>query len=787
MNFKVMTARLILPLLVFSLFVTSLTVAPVKAAENPASGDDAGVSNANLDWRISGPSGGDVRALVVDPNDSQRFYFGTLDGQIYTSTDEGENWRLLYNFNRPGMFVDHIIVDPRDSKTLYVATHRHKIPGGFFKSTDGGIHWREAKELRGEALHSMTQSTMDPNLLVVGTNTGIFRSTDSGDNWKKLDTSAVAGLQNVESLAIDPRNTDVVYAGTWYLPYRTRDGGKNWAVTKQGIIDDSDIFAIDIDPRNANHLFASACSGIYESHNSGDSWSKVQGIPSQSRRTRAILQHPSVAGVVFAGTTEGFWRSADGGGSWMLTTSKQIEVNSIAVHPGNPQVVHIGTNNYGVMVSRDGGRTFVPSNGGYSGRFTKVLLTDREREGRLYAATINTATGGGFFFISNDDGETWQPSMRNMPPRLITYAILQDRVDGNVLYLGTNLGIYRSADRGASWAPIAAGKAPTAAPKGNRRSGRAAANTPATPAALPSASSAAGIKAAQQALNVAGYDAGPADGKAGSRTVEAIRRYQADKGLVGDGNLDDATLALLLKRNAAPVQKHVAALNEKINTLAHYYDANGNKTGILAATASGLYRTFDMTRGWDRYNYAAGQDVRTNFVWTDEKQPSEMWVGTVNSGVLRTVDGGQTWTQLDIASNIAGINVIVQDPQRPERMYVGTGQTLYLSTDGGHKWTRRGGNLPLGDYYSILVNPQDTNEIYAGSAVESGGGLYHSSNAGQTWTRIDPQNAGLPSQRVWSLAFDQRNPNRIFVGTHSAGVYVVDRRSGSRAQAVRVN
>src|SRR3954466_13546033 len=44
------------------------------------------------EWRITGPSGGDVRGLVVDPNDPERFYFGTLDGQIYTSTDGARNW-----------------------------------------------------------------------------------------------------------------------------------------------------------------------------------------------------------------------------------------------------------------------------------------------------------------------------------------------------------------------------------------------------------------------------------------------------------------------------------------------------------------------------------------------------------------------------------------------------------------------------------------------------------------------------------------------------------------------
>jgi photosystem II stability/assembly factor-like uncharacterized protein len=775
MNFQPRITRLLLPLFVVALTFSSLNFAPGVARANPGGGDDAAVGTALMDWRISGPSGGDVRALVVDPNDPQRFYFGTLDGQIYTSTDEGENWRLLYNFNRPGLFIDHILVDPRDSKVLFVAAHRHKGAGGFFKSTDRGMHWREAKELKAEALHSMTQSTLDPDIIVVGTNTGIFRSVDAGESWKQLDTSTAAGLQNVESLAIDPRNSDVVYAGTWYLPYRTRDGGKNWSITKTGIIDDSDIFAIDIDPRDPNHLFASACSGIYQSRNSGDSWSKVQGIPSQSRRTRAILQHPSVAGVVFAGTTEGMWRSGDGGNSWMLVTSKQIEINSIAVHPKNPQVIHIGTNNYGVMVSRDGGRTFVPSNGGYSGRFAKVLVTDRERDGRIYASTINTATGGGFFFVSNDGGQTWQPAMKNMPSRLITYSILQDRVDGNIIYLGTNLGLYRSADRGASWAPVAAARLAT--PKGKASAKKPAASV-AKPAALPTPDSPAGIKAAQHALNLAGYDAGPEDGKAGSRTVEAIRKYQTEKSLLADGRLDESTLAMLLKVNSSPIAVHVPVLAEKVNALTYYYDQRGEKTGILAATNSGLFRTYDMTRGWERLNYAAGQDQRTSCILTAEGQPGEIWVGTATSGVLRSSDGGTTWSQIAGVPTVAPINAIVHDPKRPSRIFVGTGQTLFLSNDGGNKWIRRGGDLPLGDYYSILINPQDENEIYVGSAFERGGGLYRSTNAGQTWNRIDPLNTGLPSQRVWAMAFDQRNPNRIFVGTHSAGIYVVDRRAG---------
>src|SRR6266481_791949 len=163
-------------------------------------------------WRPTGPPGGDVRALVVDPNNADRFYFGTLDGQIYTSADAGKHWELLYNFNRPKLFIDHIIVDPRDSKTLYVGAHRHKEPGGFFKSTDAGKTFKESTELKNEALHSLTQSESDPNVLVVGSFNGIFRSDDSGESWQQLPTDTTPGLLHVESLAIDPRSANIIYA-----------------------------------------------------------------------------------------------------------------------------------------------------------------------------------------------------------------------------------------------------------------------------------------------------------------------------------------------------------------------------------------------------------------------------------------------------------------------------------------------------------------------------------------------------------------------------------------------
>jgi photosystem II stability/assembly factor-like uncharacterized protein len=752
-------------------FVTSASIAddPTPTADSVKYSDE---------WRPTGPPGGDVRGLVVDPNNADRFYFGTLDGQMYTSGDGAKHWELLYNFNRPKMFVDHILVDPRNSRVLYVAGHRHKDSGGFFKSTDGGRTWRESPELKNEALHSLIQAEADPNVLFVGTFNGIFRSGDSGATWVQLPTQSVPGLVHVESLAIDPRTANTVYAGTWYLPYKSDDSGRTWRSIKNGIIDDSDIFAIDIDPRNPNHIIASACSGIYESKTAGENWTKVQGIPSQSRRTRAILQHPSVAGLVFAGTTEGFWRSERGGApdSWMVTTSRQLEINSIAVHPSRPETIYIATNNYGVMVSYDGGKNFAPTNGGYSGRFANAITADRETPSRIFAATINTTTGGGFLFVSTDNGETWRPSMRNMPPRLITYSILQDSQDPNLIYLGTNLGVYRSTDRGASWAPVWSGKNPATAPKKSPGRRRASARKPA--ATVRNTNDTA--RRAQEALNRAGYSVGLPDGRPGPSTVAAIKKFQGDRHLPVSGKFDDVTLAALgvPKATTASDPSATVILSEAVNAMIQTVDPVSKRPLILAATNLGLYRSFDPTRGWQKFNYGAGLDPRTTCVAADASGPETIWVGTASSGLLVSRDAGQTWRQVSGVPVEAPINTIAIDPQRASRLYVGTKQAFYLSHDGGSSWSRRGGSLPFGDFTAILINPRNSDEIFVGNAYQTGeigGGVYRSLNGGMNWSRIDPKERRLPSQRIWSLAFDSRDQNTLFVGSHSAGVYVVPR------------
>ncbi|MCO6512376.1 MAG: hypothetical protein J5I65_16450, partial [Aridibacter famidurans] len=586
-------------------------------------------------WQNIGPSGGDVRAVEVDPKNKNHLFLTTLDGQIYGSYDAGTTWELLANLHEPQLVLDDLIIDPRDSNILYVAGHRGKRPGGFFKSVDGGKTWKSAKELKGESIHAMVQASKDPNMLLVGSVSGVWISRDSGDTWTKFSSNTTP--EKLDALAIDPRDTNIIYAGTWWRAYKTTDGGNNWRLVKDGMIDDSDVFAIDINPENPDHVIASACSGIYESTNGGEKWRKIQGIPSQSRRTRDIVQHPAKTGVIFAGTTEGLWMSTNGGRSWRMTTTKDTIVNSIAVHPEAPDRIFLGTDNNGVMVSLDGGRTFQQSNGNFSSRFTYNLTPDVEQKNRLYAVTINTAGGGGNVFISDDFGQTWSSSVKGIDTgRTIPYSIVQDRTDPQILYLASNFGIYRSPDRGASWKLIEAPK--------------------------------------------------------------PVRKTRARRGA---------------KQPPKPEPGTVPALETKINILTYTEDG---KDGLYAGTNNGLYVTYDVSKGWKKLEFGEGIGEQVFAVHVNPKMPQIIWAGTANSGVLMSNDSGATWTKMDGVPDKYPISTITSDPTKPERLYVGLIHTIYLSRDFGKTWVKRGGNLPLGNYTSILIDPDNTDEVYAASA-----------------------------------------------------------------------
>ena len=358
-------------------------------------------------WRALGPQGGDVRALAIDPRNPKVLYLGTTDGHIFTSRDAGDHWQILGRAGESRQaVVTAIIVDPGDPTEIY-ASEWTRDPrgegGGVFRSRDGGASW-QPMGLPGHAVRALAQAPSDRNEFVAGALDGVFLSGDGGATWQRISPEKDAELQNVDSVAIDPRDPAVVYVGTFHLPWKTADSGKHWAPIHSGMIDDSDVFSLLVDRRKPDRIFATACSGIYRSDNAGGLWTKIQGIPFSARRTHTIVQDPSHPEIVYAGTTEGLWKTADGGANWQLMTPASWVINAMAVEPNSQRLI-LGTEQLGVLVSDDGGNFFHVSDDGFDHREIISVAWNR-RQGSLVAALADAPEP---ILQTADNGQAWFP------------------------------------------------------------------------------------------------------------------------------------------------------------------------------------------------------------------------------------------------------------------------------------------------------------------------------------------------------------------------------------------
>jgi photosystem II stability/assembly factor-like uncharacterized protein len=403
-------------------------------------------SPSRAGWVLLGPEGGDARSLAYDPRDPARLFLGTSAGELYLSTDNGARWARFAHLGAGNDYVlDNIAIDPRDSKTLYVAAWSvESVSGDLFRSRDGGRTWEALPGMRGKSIRAMSLAPSDPNTIVVGALDGVFRSRDAGQSWERISPANHAEIKNIESIAVDPANPDVIYAGTWHLPWKTENGGGEWHSIKNGIIDDSDVFSIIIDPTIPKVVYVSACSGIYKSYDAGDSFRKIQGIPDTARRTRVLQLDPSNSNIVYAGTTEGLFKTVNAGYTWHRMGPANWIVNDVMVDPRRPTRVLLATDRSGVLASEDGGQTAVASNRGFSHRQVSAVVAAPSGDA-IYAGVVNDKEFGGVF-SSTDNGAHWQQMNTGLSGDDIFALAL---ADSGELLAGTNRGLY-IFDRAAS-------------------------------------------------------------------------------------------------------------------------------------------------------------------------------------------------------------------------------------------------------------------------------------------------------------------------------------------------
>jgi len=695
-------------------------------------------------FEVTGPWGGDVRALVASPADSDTFYLGTADGQIFSSADGARTWRRLKpGLDKRGLSVDNIVIDPRDPQTLYAGVYAvaRDEEGGVFKSTDGGLRWTLLEGTKKLSIRSLAIAPSDSNFLIAGSANddpnlnGVFRSTDTGKTWERISPVGDRELRNIESVAIDPRDTNIIYAGTWHLPWKTTNGGVTWKQTGNqiaGMINDSDVFGITVDPNQPNIVYVNACSGFYRSMNAGEKWLKFPGIPFSARRTYVLLPHPTNPSVIFAGTSEGLWRSKDGGKRWMLLTSKTLVIRSIVVTPDKPNRVVIGTDDSGVRVSENLGTDFNDSNVGFIHRHVLAIMPDAIENGRLLASVFHDGTGGSVF-ASSDGGESWQSSSTGLAGRDV-FSFYQMPDNPNVVYAGTNAGVYRSNDRGASWAftGVEQIKKIEKPPSRNSRLKRAASDWRPT--------------------SVGRYE-----------TIAASKRTPSQR---SKKPVQKRPVKKEKPKVEGPLSPGFVKLTRQVDDITSFVDAEG-QVGLLAATMDGLYRTFDDSKGWQSVSidgYPSGAPVFS--ISTHKDTPRKIFAGT-KQGLFISNDSGNSWQHAERGPSDVSVKAIAQDPRDAQLIIVGTNQYIFRSTNGGRTWVRRGGGLPSGDFTSVVISPTNPDEVMA--AEYSRGGVYRSLDKGYIWERVDVE---LPSNRVWTLTFDPFDRDRMYLGSFSSGVYV---------------
>ncbi len=399
-----------------------------------------------------GPFGGDVRSLASSPSRPDRVYLGTADGQIFASDDRGSAWhKLMPGIGRRELVIDALVVDPKHPDVIWAGGWELKSDrGGLYRSSDAGDSWQHID--LGEhqsSIRAVAVAPTDPNVVAVGITEGVLLSRDGGRHWDRI-TRGYRSLYNVHSLAFDPRDSNLLYVGTWRLAWKTPDLGKTWIAIHDGMYWDSDLFSFQIDPGAPDHLLVGACSGVYRSSNAGERWQRLKnGIPAAAKRTRAVRFDSRHPGLVYAGTTEGLYRSRNGGDGWEQVLPGVV-INSILIDPENSDRMLLGTDDAGVLSTRDGGRTFVASNEGFCQRQVSYVASRRGSRPGIFAAVTRDSSNGGFFW-SEDGGRSWESFNEGLGEMVGSIRTILPSAQTAEVFLGTGQGVYRGVPGKKPW------------------------------------------------------------------------------------------------------------------------------------------------------------------------------------------------------------------------------------------------------------------------------------------------------------------------------------------------
>lgn len=436
--------------------------------------------------------------LAISPADPEYIYAiveAAKDEGFYRTTTRGAKWEKMSNHQTGGNYYNEVIADPKNKDRVYTMGYAISI------SNDGGKTFNPIGEQSKHVdNHALWVNPNDPNHMRNGCDGGIYETWDGAKTWQFKANLPVTQFYKVEVDNTEPFY--FVYGGTqdnFSLggPSRTRSENgivnDDWFVTQGG-----DGFESAIDPQNPNIVYAQYQHGGLTRFDKATG--ENIGIQPQPRKGEKqyrwnwdapLLTSAHKAGRIYFAANKVF-RSDDYGNTWQVIsdditrnldrnklplmgkvwgidatgkndgTAPYGTMSALSESPKNENLIVAGTDDGLVQVTTDGGKTWRKTES-FTGvpnmTYVYHVLTSQHNENVIYA-TLNNHKRGDFkpyLFKSNDKGQTWTNITSDLPVKGSTYCLAEDFVDPNLLFAGTEFGVFYSTNGGGNWRQLKGG------------------------------------------------------------------------------------------------------------------------------------------------------------------------------------------------------------------------------------------------------------------------------------------------------------------------------------------
>ncbi len=451
-------------------------------------------------WRKLGGGlpGGDVGriGLAVAPTDPDTLYaiVETADksGGIFRSTDNGLTWSRRNPFDAQAQYYSHLVVDPVNKDRLYVMNVFNQV------SDDGGATLRNLGEASKHVdNHCIWIDPKNPSYYLVGCDGGIYESFDKAATWHFKSNLPVTQFYDI-GVDQNPASGPFyhVYGGTqdnYTLggPVRSRSShgitNGDWFVVQGG-----DGFHCKVDPTDPNtvygeYQYGGLCRYDRKTGNRVDIQPQTgPGEPPLRWNWDSPLTiSPHDAKRLYFAANKLF-RSDDRGDSWKAVSpdlTRQLDRDKLPVmgKVWGPDAVskHVSTSFYGncvalaespmkeglIYIGTDDGLIQITDDGGANWRkveafpgvpektYVSKLVASQHAAGTVFAAFDNhkNADFKPYLMKSTDAGKTWAAISGDLPERGSVYCLAEDHVNPNLLFCGTEFGLYVTFDGGKKW------------------------------------------------------------------------------------------------------------------------------------------------------------------------------------------------------------------------------------------------------------------------------------------------------------------------------------------------